>query len=209
MMNIFINGFAVSGSLIVAIGAQNAFVLKQGLLRQNVFWVALVCFLCDAMLISLGVLGLGGFISTSQVASIALSLLGAGFLFIYGLRAFRSAWQGTSGLTLDAENQLYSRWKTILTTLAITLLNPHVYLDTVMIIGSVASPLALPDKVIFLFGAACASLLWFFSLAYGAKFLTPLFRQAKTWRVLDFIIGLVMWGIAFSLLQYTYPMIVQ
>ena len=202
MNSITLQGFFVSFGLIVAIGAQNAFVLKQGLLRQHVFWVCLICFLCDFILMSMGVLGFGSLISQSPIATLMLSLMGAAFLFWYGFRAFKSAHQGTSVLALDSQHQTHTLGKTIATTLALTLLNPHVYLDTVVLVGSIASPLSLSEKYYFLIGAVLASATWFFGLGYGARLLTPLFKKPTTWRVLDTLIGIVMWAIAFSLARH-------
>lgn len=161
--------------LIVAIGAQNAFVLKQGLLRQHVFWVCLICLLCDFILMSMGMLGLGSLISQSHIATLMLSL-GAAFLLWYGFRAFKSAHQGTSALALDDQRQTHALGKTIATTHALTLLTPHVYLDTVALVGSIASPLSLGDKYYFLIGAVLAAT-WFFGFGYGARLLTPLFKK--------------------------------
>ncbi|OBW96402.1 LysE/ArgO family amino acid transporter [Gallibacterium salpingitidis] len=201
-MQSLIHGFLVSGGLIVAIGAQNAFVLKQGLLKQHVFAVALICFLCDVILFNLGVLGLGSFISEHQMASITLAFVGAGFLFIYALRAWRSAYRGNSSLQISTENPQQHLLKTILMTLSITLLNPHVYLDTVVIIGGVAGTLVLSEKIWFLLGAVLASGSWFFGLAYGSALLIPLFKKPITWRILDFVIGIIMLMIAWGLYQY-------
>ena len=170
-MNALLQGFLVSGGLIVAIGAQNAFVLKQGLRCWQVLPIVLTCFLCDFSLMTLGVFGLGTLIGASRVASVALALVGALFLAVYG-------------------------------TLAITLLNPHVYLDTVVIVGGIAGTLSPAAKALFLCGAVAASALWFFALGFGARLLLPLFRRPLTWRLLDAVIGVVMWAIAFSLLRY-------
>lgn len=202
-MTFFIQGFLVCGGLIIAIGAQNAFVLKQGLLKRNILAVILTCFACDFILISLGVLGLGSLISESPVATVALAVVGAVFLFVYGLRAFRSAYIGNAALNLNAENgQPPSVLKAVLTTLAITLLNPHVYLDCFAVIGGIAGTIPADQKPFFLLGALTTSALWFFSLGYGARLLIPLFKRPATWRVLDGIIGLVMWGIAYNLAYY-------
>lgn len=201
-----IQGFFVSFGLIVAIGAQNAFVLKQGLLKQHIFWVCLVCFLCDFTLMSLGVLGLGGLIANSPTIILILSLFGAAFLFWYGFRAFRSAYQGGANLSIDGTPHKASLKQTIATTLALTLLNPHVYLDTVVLVGSIASPLPLSQKYDFLIGAVCASALWFFGLGYGARLLIPLFKKPITWRLLDAFIGVVMWFIAYHLIRYAFQL---
>ncbi|PVX39674.1 L-lysine exporter family protein LysE/ArgO [Pasteurella langaaensis DSM 22999] len=204
-MDFFLQGFLVCGGLIIAIGAQNAFVLKQGLLKQNILPVILTCFICDVILISMGVLGLGSMISKSQMATVALAIVGALFLLVYGARAFRSAYQGNSALALSNKAMpKQSAWKAVLATLAITLLNPHVYLDCFAIIGGIAGTIPADRKIFFLAGALCTSALWFFSLGYGARLLIPLFKRPMTWRVLDFMIGFVMWGIAFSLAQYAW-----
>lgn len=202
MSSTIIQGFFVSFGLIVAIGAQNAYVLKQGLLKQHIFWVCLVCFLCDFTLLSLGVLGLGSLIGQSKIATLSLAIFGAVFLLWYGFRSFRSAYQGGANLSVDGTHSQATLKQTIATTLALTLLNPHVYLDTLVLVGSIASPLATSEKYQFLIGAVCASALWFFGLGYGARLLIPLFVKPNTWRVLDGFIGVVMWAIAFSLIRY-------
>ena len=131
-MYALLQGFLVSGGLIVAIGAQNAFVLKQGLRRWQVLPIVLTCFLCDFLLMTLGVFGLGTLIGESRVASVALALVGALFLLVYGARAFRAAWRGGAVMTADGAEAAGSARQAVLLTLAITLLNPHVYLDTVI-----------------------------------------------------------------------------
>lgn len=205
-MESFIQGFLICGGLIIAIGAQNAFVLKQGLMQRNILAVILTCFACDILLISFGVFGLGSFISESPTATIVLAFIGALFLLVYGARAFRSAYQGNTGLTLESSQQTNSTLKAIVTTLAITLLNPHVYLDCVVIIGGIAGTLSMSEKGFFLAGALTTSLLWFFSLGYGAKLLIPAFKRPVTWRILDIFIGIVMWLISFNLVNYAYQL---
>ncbi|MDD7425330.1 MAG: LysE/ArgO family amino acid transporter [[Actinobacillus] rossii] len=206
-MDFFIQGFLVCGGLIIAIGAQNAFVLKQGLLKNNILPIILTCFACDFVLISLGVLGLGFIISESQAATVALAIVGAIFLFVYGARAFRSVYKGNATLELTNDNNIQqSTWKAILATLAITLLNPHVYLDCFAIIGGIAGTIPADSKILFLAGALCTSLLWFFGLGYGARLLIPLFKRSITWRILDFSIGVVMWAIAFNLAKFAWQL---
>lgn len=203
MLETFIQGFLVCGGLIIAIGAQNAFVLKQGLLKQNILAVIITCFACDFILISLGVLGLGSLISENQTATIGLAILGAIFLFFYGVRSLYSAYQGNSALNLTSNPPIKtSSWQAVLATLAVTLFNPHVYLDCFAIIGGIAGTLTWQDKWAFLAGALCTSLLWFLSLGYGARLLIPLFRKNITWRIFDSLIAVVMWLIAWNLLDY-------
>lgn len=150
-METLLKGFIIGGSLIVAIGAQNAFVLKQGLLKQHVFGVALTCFLCDALLMTLGVFGVGSLINASRVLMLMLATLGFLFLVGYGARSFYSAFRSQQALTAETSLQKeVGLQRTLLATLTITLLNPHVYLDTVMIVGGVSAPLPVADKALFL-----------------------------------------------------------
>lgn len=209
MWAIVLKGALVSGSLIMAIGAQNAFVLKQGLLRQHIFWVALICFACDFLLISLGVLGLGGLISRSVCLSAALALAGGTFLFWYGTKSFRAAMSKEHGaLVVQTDSVSGSLKKTVAATLAMTLLNPHVYLDTVVLIGGIAAPLSAAQKPWFLLGAVVMSFVWFFGLGYGARLLKPIFANPKSWRILEGLIGIMMWYLALGLFVFVYRTVI-
>ncbi|AUI65552.1 MULTISPECIES: LysE/ArgO family amino acid transporter [Glaesserella] len=201
-MDTFLHGFVVCFGLIVSIGAQNAFLLKQGILKQHVFWIALICFVCDVLLMGIGVLGLGSLIAQSPISSLTLALIGAIFLFTYGSRSFVSAYRGTSQLLMQQDKTKSSLKKVVLITLAITLLNPHVYIDTVVIVGGIGGTLNFEQKVQFLIGALICSFLWFFGVGYGAGLLSPYFEKRRTWQILDSITGMIMYGIAFSLLIY-------
>ena len=198
-MHAAIAGFTLALSLILAIGAQNAFILKQGLKREYVFSLCLFCALSDAVLISVGVFGFG-FI-TSKISLFIPLARWAGFLFLffYGARSFYSAWKSNEALGEGAESR-GTFTSALLTCLAFTWLNPHVYLDTVVLIGSISTRWPQHQGA-FALGAMSASCLFFFTLGYGARLLAPLFRRPVSWRVLDFIIGCVMWWIAFSLLK--------
>lgn len=197
MLTSFLPGFALSLTLIVAIGAQNAFVLRQGLRREHVFWVCLTCGLSDAALITAGVAGFGALSKAVPWFETLMRYGGAGFLIWYGYRNAVSAWRG--GVMLDASGQVtQSLRQAILTLLAITFLNPHVYLDTVVLIGSISAQ--YPDRLAFGIGAVLASMSFFFALGYGARLLSPLFAKPLSWRILDGIIALTMWGIAAKLL---------
>ncbi|QHB18078.1 LysE/ArgO family amino acid transporter [Mannheimia pernigra] len=207
-MNIFIQGFIVCFGLIVSIGAQNAFVLKQGILKQHVFGVILICFLGDVFLMTIGVLGLGTLISELPIVSLVISLLGAIFLFTYGSRSFISVFKSGDYLVARGENAS-SLQKALMVTLAITFLNPHVYIDTVVIVGSIGGKLDFSGKMYFLAGALLCSFLWFFGLGYGARLLSSYFAKRRTWQILDAITGLIMYFIAFSLLIYAYQLIKQ
>lgn len=196
---VFFQGLAVSAGLIVAIGAQNAFVLAQGVRGAHRLQIALACASSDALLIALGVGGAGALIA-SQPALLALARWGgAAFLLVYAAMALRRAWHGES-MTLPADSQ-QSVWRVLLATLAVTWLNPHVYLDTVVLLGGVAAQLPAQERFTFGLGAALASWLWFFALAYGARLLAPLFTRPTSWRVLDISVALVMLAVAYQLLQ--------
>ncbi len=197
MLTAFLPGFALSLTLILAIGAQNAFVLRQGLRREHVFWVCLTCALSDAILIAAGVAGFGALAEAMPRFETVMRFGGAAFLIWYGLLNARSAWRG--GTQLRTEGQpAQSLHRAILTLLALTWLNPHVYLDTVVLIGSVSAQ--YPDRMAFGAGAVLASFVFFFALGYGARLLTPIFANPRSWQVLDALIALIMWGIAAKLL---------
>ena len=197
MIASFLPGFVLSLSLILAIGAQNAFVLRQGLRGLHVFWTCFACALSDAILITSGVAGFGTLAAQVPWFEPLMRYGGAAFLLWYGLQNFLSAWRG--GQVLEAASNGNTGLKaTLLTLMALTWLNPHVYLDTVILIGSISSQ--YPDKIAFGTGAAMASGVFFFSLGYGARLLAPLFARRQAWQVLDVIIGLTMWAIAAKLL---------
>ncbi len=196
----FIQGFATGGGLIVAIGAQNAFVLSQGVRRNHHLTIALICIICDALLISAGVAGFGTAVSTNPILSQVVTWAGAGFLFFYGLRSMRSALHGGR---LETSDQMVKTLKAaIITTLAVTLLNPHVYLDTVFLLGSVSSQLHGQSRLFFWVGAVSASTLWFISLSLGGQMLAPLFRKRISWRILDSLVCATMWIMAVSLILH-------
>jgi L-lysine exporter family protein LysE/ArgO len=196
----FLAGLLLGASLIVAIGAQNAFVLRQGLLQIHRFPVALFCALSDAVLIVAGVGALGIAVGQHPRLLALIACIGALVLMWYGVQAFRRAMH-PKVLTADTHSASASRWKVLAACAGFTWLNPHVYLDTVLLIGSLASAWPSPwPRTLFAVGAATSSFVWFFSLAYGARLLAPLFRKPMAWRVLDVLIALVMWTIAIKLL---------
>lgn len=204
MMLLILKGMLVSGGLIIAIGSQNVFVLKQALLRKHIFIVCLICFLCDFFLMLIGVLGVGQIISTNAISTITLAFLGVIFLFSYGLTSFVKSFRSADSMLAYSdkggkENTLKA---TVLATFAVTLLNPHVYLDTVVIVGGVAGTLDLVGKIYFLIGALLSSFFWFFGLGYGGRLLAPVFTNPTNWRVLEFIIGCIMWYISYELIKF-------
>ena len=189
-------GFATSLSLIFVIGAQNAFVLRQGLARQHVLAVCAFCALADAILITAGITGLGRLTEVAPWVLPAMRWGGAAFLTAYGIRSLIAAWNG-SGALRPADRARRSLGATLLTAAALTFLNPHVYPDTVLLIGAVAS--RWPDPRAFAFGAISASFVFFFSLGFGARLLAPVFARPGAWRVLDSGIGVLMLVLAASL----------
>ncbi|MES0863616.1 LysE/ArgO family amino acid transporter [Ruegeria sp. SCPT10] len=196
MFTTFIAGFALSFSLILAIGAQNAFILRQGLRREHVFVLCLTCGLSDAILIAAGVAGFGTLAQALPWFETVMRYGGAAFLIWYAVRSFLSAWKG--GAALKAGNgQATSLRTAMLTVMAFTWLNPHVYLDTVVLIGSISAQ--YDDRLSFAIGAMLASFVFFFTLGYGARILSPFFARPRAWQVLDVIIGIVMLGIALKL----------
>jgi L-lysine exporter family protein LysE/ArgO len=192
-----VEGFALGASLIIAIGAQNAFVLRQGLARAQVVLVAGLCSLSDAALIALGAGGFAALVAALPALAAAAAWGGALFLFAYGARALYGALR--PGRLEAGGGAVTGAWKATALTLAVSLLNPHVYLDTVVLIGSVAAQLAPPERLAFALGAMTASFAWFFGLALGARRLAPLFARPIAWRILDLAIAGVMWSIAGAL----------
>ncbi len=195
---VFFKGMGVGAGLIIAIGAQNAFVLSQGIRRQHVFWVPMVCSLCDICLIAIGIAGVGSLVSKNPMLVSITSFGGAAFLFWNGLGAFKSAWKQHSLTRTQSLPETLSR--TLATTLALTLLNPHVYLDTVVLIGSIALQFKTSHRIWFGAGAATASMIWFFSLSLGGRLLAPVFASPLSWKILDTVVGVTMWSIAVSLI---------
>lgn len=201
----FFAGLGVGLSLIVAIGAQNAFVLRQGVRREHVFAVALICAVSDALLITLGVLGVGFALHTMPWLITLVRWLGVAFLVTYAFLALRRAWRGSDdGLHAASDSpgtgggiatRTGTLAATVTATLAITWLNPHVYLDTVIFLGSVAQSQG-DGRWIFAAGCVTGSFLWFFALAYGARYLGRWLSGPKAWRVLDVIVAVIMLGIA-------------
>lgn len=197
-MEALLAGFGLSFSLILAIGAQNAFVLRQGLRQEHVFWVCFTCAVSDALLILAGVFGFAILVQKTPGLEQVMRYAGSAFLIVYGARSFWAAWH-TSNALKPSEQAPKSLWATVLTCLAITWLNPHVYLDTVVLIGTVSTSFE-SNKAIFAVGAMFASLVFFFTLGYGAVLLRPFFAKPRAWRLLEIFVGLVMWAIAAKLL---------
>lgn len=199
IIEIFLQGLALGGGLIIAIGSQNAFVLRQGLKRDNRFIIATVCFVSDAFLILVGGIGVGTIIASTPWLGDAAAIGGAIFLGIYGWLAFRRALNKETLSVENASAKPMAIKSAILTALGFSLLNPHAFLDTVVLLGGISGQHDWPNRAWFIGGAMTASLLWFYALAYGAGKLAPLFKSALTWRVLDGAIAIIMWWIALVL----------
>jgi L-lysine exporter family protein LysE/ArgO len=192
-----LTGFFTSAALIIAIGAQNAFVLRQGLKREHVGAVVAVCALSDALLITLGVAGMGTLVQQSPLWMALARWGGVVFLTANGLQAARRAWVG--GHLSPGHEPPMSLKAALATCLAFTYLNPHCWLDTVVLLGSLSSQQPPGARAWFGAGAAAASGVWFLSLGYGARLLAPVFARPAAWRVLDGLIAAVMGGLAVSL----------
>jgi L-lysine exporter family protein LysE/ArgO len=199
MLTATLTGFGTGFSLILAIGAQNAFVLRQGLIRAHVFWVCLICALSDAALIAVGVTGITSIGTTIPWAIGALTWGGAAFLAVYGALSLGRAFRPGTLRAADAAGA--SLGSALVTCLALTWLNPHVYLDTLGLIGAVSTGFpGVPGKLAYGGGAVTASFVFFFGLGYGARLLAPVFARPRAWAVLDAAIALVMWSIALTLI---------
>jgi len=198
-ISIFFTGLMMGLSLIVAIGAQNAFVLRQGLRNEYVFTVCLACALSDAILIILGVTSLQKIVSFLPWLDPVMRYGGAAFLIWYGGKSLYSAFRSTGALDVGNGSSV-SFAKTLTMCLALTWLNPHVYLDTVVLLGTISTRFP-GQQVSFAAGATAGSFLFFFALGYGATKLRPLFAKPQAWRILEAVIAAIMWLIAFKLLS--------
>lgn len=196
MWQSYLNGLGLGAGLIMAIGAQNVFVLAQGLRREHPLAVAAVCILCDGVLICAGVFGLAHLLAEQPLLLQAARWGGAAFLTVYALRALHRAWRPAALHAMKAATRPLG--PVLLATLAITLLNPHVYIDTVLLLGSLGA--AQPQPGAFVGGAMSASLLWFSSLALGAAWLAPWLARPAIWRLIDLLVAIMLLGIAGLLL---------
>ena len=191
----FTTGFGLGATLIVAIGAQNAFVLRQGLRREHVAPTVLFCVLADGILIGTGVAGLASVLGSAPVLTACLTAAGGAFLLWYGIHALRRALK-PQALEARAGDERLSVRKVLVQAAGFTFLNPHVYLDTVLLMGTVGARQSLEGRISFVGGAACASAVWFSSLGFGARLLAPVFARPMAWRRLDTLVGITMIGLA-------------
>ncbi|SLM31942.1 putative amino acid transport protein (LysE family) [Desulfamplus magnetovallimortis] len=198
MILVFFKGFVVSAGLIIAIGAQNAFVLTQGIKRQHWLIIPLICAVCDALLISAGVAGMGTIVSDYPEFTRYVAWGGAAFLFWYGFKSLQSVFR--PGTLEESNRETSTVGKAVATTLALTFLNPHVYIDTVLLIGTIGSQFPDGEKFLFAAGAMSASFVWFFMLSFGGRLLKPMFQKTVSWQILDSFVCATMIFVGVSLI---------
>lgn len=194
----FLKGMGLGGGLIIAIGSQNAYLLRQALKKEFVLTCIAICIICDVILIGAGVAGMGELIIEAPGLLLWIKITGAIFLIWYGVRAARSVFNPSAMATAEG-GSVNNRRAVIAAMLAFSLLNPHVYLDTVVLLGSIGGQQPGNGRWYFMLGAMLASAIWFSTLGLGARYLTPLFAKPRAWQILDGIIALVMWMLAASL----------
>jgi L-lysine exporter family protein LysE/ArgO len=196
IMTAFFSGFGTGAGLIIAIGAQNAYLLTLGVRKNHHIAAALICAFFDVLLIMIGVTGVGAALASSETLSLYAAWGGAVFLFWYGLSSLKSAFNSNIMEVMDKKNDTLK--KVVLTTMAVTLLNPHVYIDTVLLVGSISTKFG-SDRIVFGIGACLASVSWFAVLTFLGTALSKYFARPMTWRVLDFSVCMIMWGVGASL----------
>ncbi|HXV73802.1 MAG TPA: LysE/ArgO family amino acid transporter [Sphingomonadales bacterium] len=200
-----VNGFLISLGLIVAIGPQNAYIIRKGLRKRHVFLVTSICFVSDALLIALGAAGIGALLQEGTLAAAVVSLVGGLFLLWYGAMSFRDALHPKPLTRKDIEEagkQAQGKdWPVVvLTVLAFTFLNPHVYVDTLVVLGGLAATYETAERLYFTAGAITASGVWFYGIGYGAGFFSKTFENPKAWRILDLFVAAVVWAAAVYLI---------
>ncbi|RLM28213.1 arginine transporter [Brenneria alni] len=201
MLAVYLQGFILGAAMILPLGPQNAFVMNQGIRRQYHLMIALLCSLSDVALICAGIFGGSAVLSQSPLLMGLVTWSGVAFLLWYGWGAFKTAFSKDLAL-MGAEVMQQSRWRIIVTMLAVTWLNPHVYLDTFVVLGSLGSQFADRARGWFALGTITASFLWFFSLALLAAWLAPWLNTPRAQRVINLFVGVVMWAIALQLAQH-------
>lgn len=201
-MEVLSKGFFTAFALFATIGAQNTFVLKQGIMKNHILLVCVICILCDIFFVTMGVFGVAKLIAHSKIISLLLGVLGFVFVLAYGLLSLRSAIRANEYLQLTSLNKRDSIKTIIFQTLAVTLLNPSMYLDTIVILGAMSLSLDIGDKFIFAFGIILASCIWFVVISFTANKASVLFKSTKTWIMLHFFTACVMFYIAYGLYGY-------
>lgn len=195
-----LKGLILGAGMIIPIGAQNSFILNQGIKRNHHILAATICILCDVLLITIGIFGGGKLISSNELLMLFITIGGILFLLVYGGMSFRSALRNQYH-KVESVDKRPSRKMIIVTTFAVTLLNPHVYLDTIIILGSVGGTFEGEDRVAFAVGTILASVLWFYALAIAAAKLAPWLSRSKVQQTIDIVVGLIMFAVAYSLVD--------
>jgi L-lysine exporter family protein LysE/ArgO len=195
-----LKGLILGAGMIIPIGAQNSFILNQGIKRNHHILAATICIICDVLLISIGIFGGGKLISSNELLMLFITIGGILFLLIYGGMSFRSALRNQYH-KVESVDKRPSRKMIIVTTFAVTLLNPHVYLDTIIILGSVGGTFEGEDRVAFAVGTILASVLWFYALAIAAAKLAPWLSRSKVQQTIDIIVGMIMFVVAYTLVD--------
>lgn len=198
MVVALLKGLVLGAGMIIPIGAQNSFLLSQGIKRNHHVIAASICIICDVLLINIGIFGGGALIASNHLLMVLITMGGIAFLLTYAGISFRAAWRNCYQV-VGASQSLASRNKVIATTLAVTLLNPHVYLDTVIVLGSVGGTFDGNDRVAFAGGTVLASILWFYALVLAASRLAPWLSRAHIQRNIDIVVGIIMAAVAYSL----------
>lgn len=205
LLPIFVAGFFMGASLIIAIGVQNAFILRQGLKQRHVLAAVMTAIVCDVVLIGAGVLGFGALVERFPSLITIITWGGAAFLVVYAIKSFYNAFRAqildqSQAAGMMQGDDAGTVKKTVAVILAVSLLNPHVYLDTVVLLGGLSASYGETGRFVFSGGAMIASIIWFFALGYGARFLAPLFEKPRSWQILDILIGVIMFAIAIKLI---------
>ena len=203
ILHTFLEGLSLCFSLIIAIGIQNSFVLKQGIIKNHNLLIAMICSFGDAILIIAGVYGIGKILSANEFLLHFFYWGGVAFLFGYAVVAFRSSFKNNQ-LNIDDQPKIGSLKSLVTKALVVTFLNPNAYLDTCVLMGSVSATLPSDEKFSFTIGAILASFIWFSLLSFGSRFLKPIFEKPIAWKILDFVIGCMMFAIAISLIKHDY-----
>ena len=203
-MMLLIKGFILGAGMIIPIGAQNTFVLNQGIKRNHHLMTATICSLCDIVLIAIGIFGGGMFFSSNPNLLLAITVAGSVFLFYYGALSLKSAWKIHSNESVIAVSSNQTRTKVLISTFAVTVLNPHVYLDTVVVLGSIGSQYPMEERLLFASGTMLASLIWFYTLSLGAAKMASFLSKSKIKASIDFMVALLMFFIASQLLLTLY-----
>ena len=202
-MELLSRGFLIAFSLFAAIGTQNIFVLKNGMMKNHILYICFTCILCDIVFVSIGIFGVASFIAKNKIITVLFGIVSGIFVVTYGLLALKSVFKADSKLILQDNNKKYPLRKTIIQTLFITIFNPHIYLDTIVILGAISLPLDFYEKIFFACGAILASISWFLCLGFASHKASVFFKNPKTWVFIDLFTAIVMFILAYGIISFT------